>query len=83
VEIAFSSDGKFKGFLQKQDGAEWRYAGDWELNEDVIHYTYRTSSLSDGPVELHDYDKILELNEKTLVVKDLDDGKIFTCERLK
>ncbi|MGC4071073.1 MAG: hypothetical protein QM760_00845 [Nibricoccus sp.] len=81
--VSYMPDGKFSGSVKSKEGQpEWRFSGDWVREGSVITYTYRWSSLHEGPISFVDRDQILEQTDKELVLKDLDDGIVYRCHRL-
>jgi hypothetical protein len=81
TELTLSEDGTFSGFVKREAEPIWIFSGEWTLDGKNINYVYKQSSHVNGPSEFYDRDEILELSKNILVVKDLDDGRIFRCVR--
>lgn len=80
--ITFTKDGHFSGSNTTTGQPPWTFSGDWWLNDGILTYYYKESSIPAGRGFL-DNDKIETITQESLTVKSFLSGRTWKYLRVK
>ncbi len=77
TEVTFAKDGTFRGNIDIRGNRTFSFAGNWEIRDNWVHYSYTESNYPPDPVGKTDKDRLIEVTATTLKLGSPEGEQVF------